>query len=130
MGLFSSGKEKHRQLLGEAYKLVAQFLPGREFSVPIEFRAALEGKLRNLERHIENTSPSDLGDAESMRELAEDLAIATLIATGRYTQETQRRFRTDAFSSTTTVGNVAFTHTRVGVDSTRPARSVEHRQVR
>lgn len=68
-------------------------------SLPAEFRGAVLPHLENLAWHVENTEAKDLGDAQSMREVGDALGILHVICSGKFSEETQRNFRTAAFDA-------------------------------
>ncbi|MDP9037209.1 MAG: hypothetical protein M3O50_20620 [Myxococcota bacterium] len=102
------GKEKrqdaHRRGLAEARGLVDRYRPaGSKYfeleGIPTEFRGAVLPHLENLAWHLENTGETDIGDPQSMREVGEALGVLHVLCSGRFAEETQRNFRTQAFDA-------------------------------
>jgi hypothetical protein len=95
-------KDAHHRSLADARQLIERYRIAQTTSfdlgtVPVEFRAALYPRLENLLWHIEHTAESELGDAQSMQELVGDLGFVHVLCSGKFSEETQRNFRTSCF---------------------------------
>jgi hypothetical protein len=107
VGWFGSqrkGQDAHRRGLAEARGFVERYRPrgSRYFgleSIPVEFRGAVLSHLENLASHIANTEEKDLGDSQWMRELGESLGFLRVVCSGKFSEESQRNFRTHGFDA-------------------------------
>jgi hypothetical protein len=100
MGLFDGAKKKeeHRALLDVARQLLEKIRsPDAPKRIPVEFWEHIWLEAEDLQFHVENTDPKDLGNGRLMKELAEAAVMVATLTGDQIHPDTRRGFRTKYF---------------------------------